>query len=551
MAEPARDRSNTERTKLLALIAIAAVFSSFFFWNAYICDDAFIMLRTVDNLVRGHGLRWNVQERVQVFTSPLHTLVTAALYRFTYDANWLPNPNRPYFTSMFLSWAISLSGLLWWTARAKNLWLIPPIFLLLMSSQAFVTFTASGLESPLTYLLLILFYVRFLGQQAESLRAIFWLLVCAALAVVNRMDTALLFLPACLYLVGHGYRSHGLRVWRPVLLASVPIMAWFGFALVYFGFVFPNSYYAKLGLGADSAILYEMGRAYLELNLRQDPITLVAILLGILLSSFEPRTRLAGLGSLSYVVYIFLIGGDFIGFRFLAPPLLLSALVIQRFLERRVLSLRPVHSVLALAALLVYGGITPASPLRAYREMPRPFDVRFYFRASTPASWRPGRTFPFAKFHTVNSFEDCRLRRDQDTSASVGGGGISGFCRGPKGYLIAPSGITDPLIARLPLDVDTHFLPGHLPRPIPAGYLASVKTNSNRIRDDDLSAYYDKLLLVTRGPLFSRERWRAILELNLTEKRRYRHAYIQANPPLPAGFMMRHPSLVDRLSALK
>jgi hypothetical protein len=49
---------------------------------------------------------------------------------------------------------------------------------------------------------------------------------------------------------------------------------------------------------------------------------------------------------------------------------------------------------------------------------------------------------------------------------------------------------------------------------VPDGYLASVITDSNRVRDPRVHALYDVIREVTRGPLFSARRWRAILTLN-------------------------------------
>jgi len=42
-----------------------------FFRTAWVCGDAYITFRTIDNLVHGYGLRWNVDERVQAFTHPV------------------------------------------------------------------------------------------------------------------------------------------------------------------------------------------------------------------------------------------------------------------------------------------------------------------------------------------------------------------------------------------------------------------------------------------------------------------------------------------------
>ena len=41
----------------LATVATVAIFSFFFYFNAYVCDDAFIVFRAVDNFIRGDGLR--------------------------------------------------------------------------------------------------------------------------------------------------------------------------------------------------------------------------------------------------------------------------------------------------------------------------------------------------------------------------------------------------------------------------------------------------------------------------------------------------------------
>lgn len=55
---------------------------------------------------------------------------------------------------------------------------------------------------------------------------------------------------------------------------------------------------------------------------------------------------------------------------------------------------------------------------------------------------------------------------------------------------------------------------GHYPWPIPAGYLVSRATGENRIVEPRLREAYEAIRLVTRGPLWTAARWRAIWELN-------------------------------------
>jgi arabinofuranosyltransferase len=54
--------------------------------TAWICDDAYITMRTADNFVNGYGLTWNVSERVQAYTHPLWLFLISGIYFPTRDA---------------------------------------------------------------------------------------------------------------------------------------------------------------------------------------------------------------------------------------------------------------------------------------------------------------------------------------------------------------------------------------------------------------------------------------------------------------------------------
>src|SRR4029453_14499088 len=111
------------------------------------------------------------------------------------------------------------------------------ILLLLSTSSSFISFSTSGLENPLAHLLLVLFFVTAFKEPASLARL--WLL--GALVTLNRMDHALLVLPALgLSLVRRPV------AWRSVALGLAPLVAWLIFALVYYGFAYPNTAYAKL-----------------------------------------------------------------------------------------------------------------------------------------------------------------------------------------------------------------------------------------------------------------------------------------------------------------
>jgi arabinofuranosyltransferase len=92
--------------------------------------------------------------------------------------------------------------------------------------------------------------------------------------------------------------------------------------------------------------------------------------------------------------------------------------------------------------------------------------------------------------------------------------GLFGFYAGPEVHVIDPLALGDPLLARLPAEYDPNWFPGHFTRTIPTGYYETLATGRNLIEDRDLATYYEKLALVTRGPLFDRRRLAEIWNFN-------------------------------------
>src|SRR5262245_61756929 len=153
--------------------------------TAWLCDDAFITLRTVDNFVAGLGLRWNVAERVQAFTHPLWVFLLTVPYYFT---------REPYFGTLILSIALSL-GAFWILivrVATSSLAAVVAAFVLILS-KAFVEYSTSGLENPASHFLLaVWFMLQPASVRNRRLKAQF---VVAGLLVANRLDLVLLLLP--------------------------------------------------------------------------------------------------------------------------------------------------------------------------------------------------------------------------------------------------------------------------------------------------------------------------------------------------------------------
>ena len=157
------------------------------FITAWLSDDAYITFRTIDNFIDGHGLTWNIGERVQAFTHPLWMFIISIFYVFT---------NEFYFTSVSVSIGISL---LTFFLLLKKISISPLnsiiAGLILVFSKAFVDYSTSGLENPLTHLLIVLFFIIYFGT-ADGKKKLFILSFLTCAAALNRLDSLIIFLPA-------------------------------------------------------------------------------------------------------------------------------------------------------------------------------------------------------------------------------------------------------------------------------------------------------------------------------------------------------------------
>jgi arabinofuranosyltransferase len=479
--------------------------------SAWVCDDAFITLRTVDNFVHGYGLRWNVAERVQTFTHPLWALLLVPFYAATREA---------YYTVLGLSLALSGGLACWLTLRvAGSTAAALLVAAILVSSKAFVDFSTSGLENPLTHVLLVAFVVLCLPPPGSAVRPAAVTFVAGLLAL-TRLDTLLLTLPA----MGLVLRDAGRRRALLALWGFLPLLVWELFATFYYGAPFPNTAYAKLGTGIARAELLRQGLAYVSNSLRVDPVTLPVVALAAAFAAWRrDRTAIAlSAGSLLYIGYVVWIGGDFMSGRFFAAPLVLAVTLLARRLPAR--SPRWARaSALAVPVVLVVGLLPATAPLRSgadYAERHRAHaadaaritDERAFYYAET-GLLRARRGVPMP--HHPSAHEGKEARAAGPGLVVRGGVGFFGYYAGPAWHIVEKWAVCDPLLARLPVPEGTFWRIGHFTRPVPAGYLESLRTGRNLVADPGIAALWDTVRLVTRGPLLSRERLAGIVRLNL------------------------------------
>ncbi len=121
-----------------------------FYVTSWITEDAFISFRVIDNLINGYGPRWNIDERVQVFTHPLWMFLLLPITMLFGDPYWAAIGLSAACLLFFLAVALRiLDGINFFSLV---------ILLCFLSSRAFIDFSSSGLENPLTHVLLAVFF---------------------------------------------------------------------------------------------------------------------------------------------------------------------------------------------------------------------------------------------------------------------------------------------------------------------------------------------------------------------------------------------------------
>jgi len=497
--------------------------------HAWLSDDAYITLRTLDNWINGYGLVYNVGERVQSYTHPLWMLLLAIPYSLTQEPY-----TAPYFTILLISIFVTTLAFSIFALRVANATSTILYGLLALSfSKAFIDYSTSGLENPLTYLLLACYSWTLLRTDLRNRHHFILTLICA-LGMLNRLDTALLFLPPLLYSLWYQLS------WRRFYLTiagMLPIIVWEIFSVVYYGFLLPNTAYAKLNTAIPQRELWQQGLAYYLDSLSRDPITLSLILMACLIILVHGQARrLAGVvGIALYLIYIARIGGDFMSGRFFAAPCFFAIILLPKFVTRETIP------VPLLITIFLLGFSAPYSTWSS-EKMPKDeiitergiADERAYYRDS----WlldirRVGSGLSISRTHGKHQRQGLEAHYSDQKVWAVSSAGQRGFYAGPGVYIFDEWALSDPLLARLPAKRDLEWRVGHYEREVPAGYLATLESGTNQLQDENLAQYYDQLSLIVHGDLWDRARWHAIWQMNLgvyddlIDFERYRYPSVQ------------------------
>jgi len=521
-------QSNITLQKKWIIIPLVFLYLLIVFISAWLCDDAYITFRTVDNFINGYGLTWNISERVQAYTHPLWMFFLSAFYFFT---------NEIYYTSITISIIISCITVFLLLYKLSNSVLNSIVTgLILILSKSFIDYSTSGLENPLSHLLIVIFFITYFYKIKDDKKT-FFLSFITALAMLNRSDYFLIFTPALLVNIFNGNKVKNILF---TFAGFIPFIFWEVFSLFYYGFLIPNTAFAKLNTGISQIELIKQGCNYFLNSLYLDPLTLFAIATSITIVLYKKEYRFLPLiiGSVLYLLYIVIIGGDFMSGRFFSGLLLCSVIIIS------MIEINFNKAILSIPIIFLLTLFTPNPNYlnnSSYGFGPKivsSFNVgskifitnhngivderfNYYYATGLLRNIYEKNLYNHPWIKTGISNKNNKI--NFFTKAQIG---FIGFYSGSSVYVMDPYALSDPLLSKLPateywlvgrkVPKDQRFWNiGHFTRKIPDGYIETIKRGENKIENESLKRYYNKLSFVIKGDLFDSERWIEIINLNL------------------------------------
>ena len=493
------------------------LFAYVLFQTAWVAEDAVISFRVIDNLLNGYGPVYNVGERVQVFTNPLFTFSLAILAFFTREL---------FYTGIAFSAILSIATVYilgWKIARSP---LTGGLLILCLSmSFSFVDYSTSALENPMTHFLMALFYSIFfknydLAQFGRSLLIKLLLIVC--LSILNRLDSIIFYLPA---LVVFFFNTKFKDFVISFLISFTPFIFWEIFSLMYYGYLLPNTVYAKLNLAIDSALIFKNGIFSIIVSMMLDPVlAFIVPFFGFAVYYQHKRERVFIQAGITFLIYLFMVinyGGDYMAGRFYTGIMLFLSIFLATI---HVEKFRNSVCIMLFLICLLFNFSNPNSPISSKNNFGRTEETKtkFYFGGvvNERTYWYdlPDNKYALGmmsnlksiKVHNFSRSDSHQIARVVPTRMA----GIYCYDLDRNIYILDLGALCDPLLSKLPYKMRDDFRIGHYFRDAPAGYAETILTGEDRFKNKNLGHYYAKLKIIVRDPIFSVERFKTILTMN-------------------------------------
>ncbi len=284
-------------------------------------DDAYISFRYVANFLNGHGLVYNIGEKIEGITNFGWTTYLAAAGAVGLDYIGIAKMTG-FLCGMAFIVVTYVTARRLFTGRLQWFSLVPVY--LIAANQSVAYWSPAGLETSAFSFLVALSVYLFLIRSR-------YLAAALLLAVWVRPEGALVAGLLILIEFATERRTPRYALYHAVT-AFVLLLPWLAFKLVYYGSILPNPFYAKTGFSIDQLLA---GLNYVGEYFKDYGFLGLAWLLPIVMY----RRLSAGMKSillftLLFTLYIALIGGDVLKIhRFFLPLVGFSGMVVAETLS--------------------------------------------------------------------------------------------------------------------------------------------------------------------------------------------------------------------------
>jgi len=356
--------------KLILVFIIFMIFATISNKLDFISDDSFIGYRYAKNFVEGNGLVYNAGEVVEGYTTFSWVMLASLFINLNLD---------PFLYSRYFSFICSLVIFILLYFISENYFNVKFPYnliaiILLAFNVGFIMWAASGLETIFFTLLIVVsgYYVIKFIETRKTINLYycsFFLLMCA----YTRPEGIYFFVLSFSYLIYFLLTTLKYSFGKTIRLLILPVLVfvilfsiYFIMRYNYYGYLFPNTYYAKSGgnymqqvrgfyyiyrfvkesLGV--GLLLSLPVYLIYKNHKNDKVTFLLVII---------------LGYLSYVIYI---GGDGLGSqRFIIPVMPWLFLLIQSGFYKLVNNFRIKKlATLILSLLIIFSSISSTFDFR-------------------------------------------------------------------------------------------------------------------------------------------------------------------------------------------
>ncbi len=319
--------------KIVNILGIGLFLGLFFYLYkplSFVQDDAYITFRYVKNFITGNGLVFNPGEYVEGYTNFLWLLLLSLTSILGFGIEQTSLNLSVFFGLSAIILTYKLTSAVFKSSRQNNIFFKDSIFLLipaglLVLTGSFGYWAVSGMETSLFISLIlasIYFYFKTENQKTNFILPSL-LFLTFLLRPEGILISFLIYSHKLFYILfkDKETRKTGLKFFfTEVAVLLTPALLYTLFRLLYFGYPFPNTYYAKSGfsfsyLTVGLEYFIRFCKAYMLYG-----VLLVIPIYLIIRSQVDRNITFLFYFILSYSAATIFLGGDVLSFyRFLIP----------------------------------------------------------------------------------------------------------------------------------------------------------------------------------------------------------------------------------------